>query len=423
MHTFAEHAWASAVLPEADEAAEPYPTAWEVAQTVEVSVGALDTRRLYGEMGIVRTPLVESRLRFGAATLLIKDETMQQSGAFKSRGAASGVLRAAERSPLHVLVTASAGNHALGVAQAGNALGLQTIVECPADISPAKRERLLAAGVTLHAHHSDFDAAKVAALRYKDAPGTAYIDPFDHPDVIAGQSTMGTEIMQDLLARAQGGKLDLHKDSIIIPVAVGGGGELAGIALAVHSARQAGVCGANVRVVGVQMEGCDAMNRAVRNVRQGLSPINLFAPSEFNSRCDGTAVKEVGRLTLPIAAEPALVSGIYTVTEAQLGHAMRRLSAEQFGKRVEPAGALSMAGAMLLAPGMRPRHGDKPPTFVTITCGGNVTAATYQYFNRVALGEQARTLGVLSTQTDQSTLYDVRPAASYRHGTTIAAGP
>jgi threonine dehydratase len=331
-----------------------------------------EQQRFYGEMGVQRTGLTT----FSGDNTLYKLELDQESGAFKSRGAAYGVAKAAERDPeVSTVNTASAGNHGNGVAIAASRLGLSAVVECAETVSIVKADKLAGNGATVHATHPNLETGMSAARQTADEDNrVAFIHPFDDLDVIAGQATMGYELIADLLDRQDAGNVDLLHDPVTVYVPIGGGGLITGVACAFRWAKESGLLGEQVRVVGVQMEGCDAMNRAVDAYRLGQDVDKLFAEGEFNPMADGTAVTEVGKYTLPVVANERLVADVVTVTEAQLFGGMKKLAAHNNGRRVEPAGALATAGVQA--------HGRPGELNISLVTGGNVSAETYEYFRR-----------------------------------------
>jgi len=302
----------------------------------------------------------------GASRVIVADDTVQESGAFKSRGAASAALA----TPAQVLVAASAGNHGNGLAVAGRKLGKQVVIEAAADVSPVKAAKMARNGAVVNAIHESVDAAMPAAHSKAEPDSVAFVHPYDNIDVIAGQATAGLEMLDQLLIEGDRGQIDLHKDPIEIFIPIGGGGLVTGVASVFYWAKTVGLVGENLVVRGVQMEGCDAMRRVVDGQ---VEP--LFAEGEFNPACDGTAVTRVGSLAKSIVSDTRFVQDIMTVTEAELGKAMRHLENLQ-DKRIEPAGALSMAGAQKTMK----QNGYDSRTYLTMSTGKNVSNETWQHF-------------------------------------------
>jgi threonine dehydratase len=330
---------------------------------------------------VERTPLVRSHYDLKGHRGLMKDETVQPSGAYKIRGSTNAVMRAHENDPdLELLYIASAGNAANAATIVGSQFGVTTHVQGMRSMSRKKASDLKQNGAQVHDKYETLeDAMDSAAWRGQQERATS-LHPFDQVEVIAGQATAGFELLADLLDAQERGQLDLLRDPIKLFVPVGGGGLISGVACAVRWAKDQGWLGdSNVQVIGVQMEGCDAMNRAVQKLRQGQEPDNLFRPGEFNKNSDGTAVLKPGKLTLAVVADKEFVQDIVLVSETELGAAMRKSSTR--GSRVEPAGALARAGAEAYARTYPagPR-GQAAETLITFQTGGNVSDELYEHF-------------------------------------------
>lgn len=330
-----------------------------------------DRHRFHEVMGIRKAEF--QTVTSGEHTVIITDDTIQESGAFKSRGAAYAAMTAVG----NVLTAASAGNHGNGVAIAGKRLGKKVVVEAASNASPVKVSNMESNGATVNALHYNVDSAMPAARRRAAELGGVFIHPYDDLRVIAGQATLGFDQLEKLLTDEAEGKLDLMHDSVKVFVPIGGGGLISGVASVFRWAKDNGVVGEQVKIVGVQMQGCDAMRRTVMQQRTERSG-ELFAEGEFNPACDGTAVKNPGKLAQQIVADERFVADIVTVTEEELGHAMHELNAAQ-GKRIEPAGALSMAGALVDMD-----QNDVPTTYVTISSGSNVSQETWDHFAKAS---------------------------------------
>lgn len=254
------------------------------------------------------TPLVECpTLGTGVA---LKLESLNPTGSFKVRGALSALSRLA---PGERVVTASTGNHALGVAWAAGRLGVVATVVCPETASPAKLEALRRADVDLVLHGTSADEAEAHALSLA-GPGARYVSAYNDPDVISGQGTLVGE-----LPRLDGGPV-----TIVTPV--GGGGLAAGAGLAASLLDGA-------RVVGVESEASHAMCSALEAGR--IVPVD-----ERPSLADGlTGNLEPGSVTLELVRRH--VDRVVLVTEEEIAAAMRLLAGE--GLVVEGAGAAGVA--------------------------------------------------------------------------------
>ncbi len=291
--------------------------------------------------GVVRpTPLEYSRAlsdRVGTEVFL-KCENLQRAGSFKIRGAYTRMARLSDEEKARGVVAASAGNHAQGVALAGQLLGIDVRVYMPHGAPMPKLLATEAYGATIEQVGTTIDECLVKAREWETQTGAVLIHPFDHRDIVAGQGTAGLEI------------LDQCPDVRTIVVSTGGGGLLAGISVAVKAARP------DVRIVGVQAEQAAAY------------PLSLAAgkPVAFENMqtmADGIAVGMPGEV--PYALVRELVDGMETVTEEELSRALLFVL-ERAKLVVEPAGAAAVAH--LLGRAGQPIDGP----VVAVLSGGNI---------------------------------------------------
>ncbi|WP_295699492.1 threonine ammonia-lyase [Lapillicoccus sp.] len=291
--------------------------------------------------GVVRpTPLEYSRAlseRVGSEVFL-KCENLQRAGSFKIRGAYTRMARLSDAERARGVVAASAGNHAQGVALAAQLLGIHSKVYMPLGAAMPKLIATRAYGAAVEQLGLTIDECLVAAHAWSAETGAVLIHPFDHPDIVAGQGTCGLEI------------LDQCPDVRTIVVCTGGGGLLAGIAVAVKAVRP------DVRVVGVQAEQAAAYPMSLRAGR----PVPL---ETMSTMADGIAVGTPGIVPYAVVAE--LVDAIDTVSEADLSRALLFLL-ERAKLVVEPAGAAAVA--RLLEPSSRQFEGP----VVAVLSGGNI---------------------------------------------------
>lgn len=294
-------------------------------------------RRAVGER-VVRTPTLacpELSERLGSPVAL-KAECLQETGSFKLRGALNKVAALGQGADAG-LITASAGNHARAVARAARLRGVGCEVFMPRDAAVSKVAAVEGLGARVRLGGDSVDEVLELALQRGAETGAAFVHPFDDLDVIAGQGTLGLELLDDVPDLAR----------VIVPV--GGGGLAAGIGVAL---RQAGV---TVQLIGVQAASCapflDAL--AGREAR----------PASATTIADGIAVKRPGRLTLPLLSE--LAGAFLTATEDQIADAMVFL-AESAKLVAEGAGAAAVAA--LMHAGLEPVQG----TTVLVVSGGNV---------------------------------------------------
>ncbi|MEO9152605.1 MAG: threonine ammonia-lyase [Lapillicoccus sp.] len=291
--------------------------------------------------GVVRpTPLEYSRglsERVGSEVFL-KCENLQRAGSFKIRGAYTRMARLTDEERARGVVAASAGNHAQGVALAAQLLGIRSKVYMPLGAPMPKLLATRAYGAEVEQLGLTIDECLVAARAWEAETGAVLIHPFDHPDIVAGQGTCGLEI------------LDQCPDVKTIVVCTGGGGLLAGIAVAVKAVRP------DVRIVGVQAEQAAAYPMSLRAGR----PVPL---ESMATMADGIAVGSPGVVPFSVVAE--LVDGVDTVSEADLSRALLFLL-ERAKLVVEPAGAAAVA--RLLEPSSRQFEGP----IVAVLSGGNI---------------------------------------------------
>ncbi|MFC4783389.1 threonine ammonia-lyase [Nocardioides sp. MAHUQ-72] len=287
----------------------------------------------------VYTPMEESRWlsAFAGGPVSLKCENLQRTGSFKARGAYVRISRLSEEERAHGVVAASAGNHAQGVALAAQLLGIKSTVFMPegAPIPKEKATRGYGADVIFHGRY--LENALEAAHEFAAETGAVLIHPFDHVDIVAGQGTVGLEILEQVP----------EVQTVLVPT--GGGGLLAGVAIAVKSLRP------DVRVIGVQAKGAAAYPDSLA---QG-HPVPL---ESMTTMADGIAVGRPGDITF--AAVRDHVDEILTVSEDSMSRALLALL-ERAKMVVEPAGAAAVA-AML----------DRPTEFTTPTVallsGGNI---------------------------------------------------
>jgi threonine dehydratase len=293
-----------------------------------------------GLAGVARvTPLEPCRpltARVGGPVWL-KCENLQRAGSYKVRGAYTRIARLGEEGRAHGVVAASAGNHAQGVAVAASLLGTPATVFMPVGAPLPKVAATRGYGAAIHLAGDTIDEALEHAEAFAARTGAVLIHPFDHPDVIAGQGTVGLEILQQC------------PDVGTVVVGVGGGGLISGLAVAVKTQKP------DVRVVGVQAVGAAAVPASLAAGR----PVRLASMSTI---ADGIAVGRPGEITF--AHVSSIVDEVVTVTEEDISQALLMLL-ERSKLVVEPAGAVGVAAIMAGAVTV------KPPVVVLLT-GGNI---------------------------------------------------
>ena len=268
-----------------------------------------------------------------------KLETLQPTGSFKVRGGLAAVSATLEEEPGRAVVASSAGNHGLGLAYAASKLGAQVTVVVPTGASAAKVSALQQFDVRLVLYGEGYREAETHALELAARDGRRYVSPYNDPDVIAGQSTLARELLEQVS----------NLGTVVVPC--GGGGLLAGVTL--------GLAGTGVRVVGIESEASPSMSTAL--AVGGIVPINVEP-----TVADGLAGNlEPGAVTVGIALEHGV--SVLTVSEADIRSAMA-YAATKMGLVLEGAGAVGVAA---LRAGVITPDPDDRETVVILT-GRNV---------------------------------------------------
>ncbi|MEI5035522.1 threonine ammonia-lyase [Streptomyces sp. NPDC020755] len=296
----------------------------------------------------------------------LKCENLQRTGSFKLRGA---YVRISGLTPVERaagVVAASAGNHAQGVALASSLLGVRSTVFMPVGAPLPKVAATREYGAEVRLHGQVVDETLAAAQRYAEETGAVFIHPFDHPDIIAGQGTVGLEILEQC------------PEVRTIVLGVGGGGFAAGVAVAVKALRP------DVRIIGVQAEGaaCYPPSLAAGH------PVSLDSPATM---ADGIKVGRPGDVPYRLIEE--LVDEVRTVTEDELSSALL-LCLERAKLVVEPAGASPVA-ALLSDP-----KAFRGPV-VAVLSGGNVDPLLMQRILRHGMSAAGRYLSLRLRLTDR----------------------
>ncbi|HEY0502407.1 MAG TPA: threonine dehydratase [Lysobacter sp.] len=277
-----------------------------VASDVDVGVGEVLAAQARLRPYLAVTPIHYAE-RFGC---WLKLENLQRTGSYKVRGALNALLAARERGDRRTVIAASAGNHAQGLAWAGYRLRMPVITVMPRCAPQTKIAGVAHWGATVRLHGDSYDEAKAFAAELALQNDYRVLSAFDDRDVIAGQGTVGIELAA------------LVPDVVLVPI--GGGGLASGVALALKSQ--------GVRIVGAQVEGVDAMARALKGDHSLREPVATLA--------DGTKVKQPGRLTEALLRD--LLDDIVIVREAELRETLVRLALEEH-VIAEGAGALALA--------------------------------------------------------------------------------
>jgi threonine dehydratase len=294
---------------------------------------------------VLDTPCVESRTlgQILGCQVFLKFENLQFTASFKERGALNKLATLVESGvPLKGVIAASAGNHAQGVAHHAQRLGLRAVIVMPVLTPTVKVERTRGFGAEVVLHGETFDAAREKALELAEAEGLTFVHPFDDADVIAGQGTIGLEMLQ------------AQPDLDTLVIAIGGGGLISGIATAARALKP------GIQIVGVQTARFPAMVNAVKGTTH---------PQGTNTIAEGIAVGRPGQLTREIIGR--LVDDLMLVEEGDIEQALVMLL-EIEKTLVEGAGAAGLAALI-----------KEPKRFAgrkvgLVLCGGNIDPVMLQ---------------------------------------------
>lgn len=302
--------------------------------------------------------------RITGGEVFLKLENLQKTGSFKVRGAAYAMSQLTDKEKEAGVIAASAGNHAQGVAYAATRLGIKSTIVMPVFSPVAKIQATQGYGGNVVLHGSSFDDALAHALDNAEKTGATFLHPFNDEDVIAGQGTIGLEI------------LDECPDVDVIAVPVGGGGLVSGISIAVKEQHP------DVEIYGVEAASAASMQASIETGK-------VVKVKDLDTVCDGIAVKKPGKLTFRIAKD--LLSGVVTVEELEVTRTLFMLL-ERAKIVVEPAGCVGLAAY---------QHGKiniKGKTAVAVLSGGNIDMS---FLSRVVekelfrMGRSVRVRGVI----------------------------
>ncbi len=316
-------------------------------------IAALLDGPFYSDTGVLKTPLEYSRALAGLSgcKVYLKCENLQTTGSFKIRGATSAVLKLSEADKVKGVITASSGNHGAATATAAKALGIPVTIYVPESISALKEEKITRSGATLIKVPGTGEIAEREAARVAREQGLTYISPYNHVDIIAGQGTIGEEILADL------------PDVDAIFASVGGGGLISGIGSRVLCSNP------QVEIVGCWPEHAPAMLECMRAGK-------VIDVPEQATLSDGTAggVDE-DSLTLPLCK--AVISSTVTVSESEIAHAMKLVHAHH-GYIIEGAAGVALAGLLKNSERYQGKN------VVIVLCGENVSEDTFKAAMEIA---------------------------------------
>ena len=294
--------------------------------------------------------------------VFLKREDLQPVFSFKLRGAYNKISLLKEKGGVERVVTASAGNHAQGVAYSARKLKLKSTIVMPVTTPSIKVKAVKNLGAKVVLVGDSYDDAYVHAIKLSKNPKFAFVHPFDDPDVIAGQGTIGKEILDEF---------DKKIDAVFVPV--GGGGLIAGIGAYIKNLKP------NIKIIGVEPKEAAGLYESIKaNRRVTLKEVGLFV--------DAVAIKQVGKVTFPIIKE--CIDEVVTVTVDEICAAVEDIFQETRNIS-EPAGALSLAGLKKLAKS----RGWKNKNLVAINSGANLNFDRLSHIvERVQLGEKKEVL-------------------------------
>lgn len=305
---------------------------------------------------IAQTPLVYSDVFSNECNndVYIKPENFQKTGAFKIRGAYNKIASLTEEQRNQGVIASSAGNHAQGVAYAAKLLGCKATIVMPITTPLIKVNATKGHGAEVVLHGDCYDDAYAKACELQEANNYTFVHPFNDLEVIAGQGTIGVEILEELP----------DADYVLVPV--GGGGLISGIAAAIKSINP------NVRILGVEPEGAMAMKKSLESKERVTLP-------SVHTIAEGVAVKEVGDVCFEFSK--AYVDGIVTVSDYDIMEAFLLLI-EKHKMVSENAGALALAGLKKI-----PAVGKK---VVCVLSGGNIDVVTVSSMINKGLSSRGR---------------------------------
>jgi len=321
--------------------------------------------------GIVhRTPMTPSATfsALSGADVSLKLENLQRTGSFKIRGAYNKIASLSPSERARGVVAASAGNHAQGVALGARLAGTSAVIVMPERASLAKAEAVRGYGAELHLHGRDYNEAEARALAIGAERGAAFVHAFNDPHVIAGQGTLGLELLEDVP----------DVETVIVPV--GGGGLAAGVALALKAKRP------DIRIVGVEPSGAAKLPESLR--KGAVVPLTTV-----NTIADGLAARRVGELCF--AAIQKHVNEVVQVEDDDVALAILMLI-ERAKTLVEGAGAVGLAA--LLSGKVRVRPGEK---VAVVLSGGNIDVTLLDQILQRGLAQTGRVLRMRTVLEDR----------------------
>lgn len=313
------------------------------------------------------TPLAKAYGIAPDCQLYLKPENLQNTGSFKLRGSGYKIAMLSEEEKKRGVIACSAGNHAQGVALAASKCGIQSLICLPDSAPISKIEATKGYGAQVCLVEGCYDDAYAKALELRDEKGYTFVHPFDDENVIAGQGTIGLEIVNDLD--------DI--DAVIVPI--GGGGLISGVAKAVKELKP------SCQVIGVQAEGAASMYEALRQDK-------IITLPKVGTIADGIQVKTAGELTFDMCRK--YVDKVVTVSESEIAAAILTILEKQ--KLItEGAGAVSVAAVM------SGKIDVKGKTVCALLSGGNVDVTMLERIIKHGLTAEGRVASFSTVLPDQ----------------------
>lgn len=315
--------------------------------STKLSIGLADVlaarERLRGSVYQSPSPYSHTLSGLTGQQVYLKLENLQMTGSFKERGALNRIATLTPEQASRGVIAASAGNHAQGVAYHATKRGLRALIVMPLTTPLVKVTATRNFGAEVLLHGANYDEAYAEARRQCDLQGLTFIHPFDDPDVMAGQGTIGLELLDQIP----------QLEAVVVPI--GGGGLIGGIACAIKEARAASGK-PEIKVVGVQTSRLASMVEAVK----AGEPVTIEPSTTI---ADGIAVRRAGELTLPMVE--SYVDEIVTVEEDEIASAILMLL-EREKTLAEGAGATALAALLQQRTSLKDQH------TAVLVCGGNI---------------------------------------------------
>ena len=316
---------------------------------------------------INRTPVIPSTGITDECRLFLKADCLQKTGAFKLRGAYYKIATLSDEEKARGVIACSAGNHAQGVAFAARDMGIHAVICIPQGAPLSKIEATRSYGAEVVLVPGVYDDAYAEAIRLRDEKGYTFIHPFDDYSIMAGQGTIGLEILQQL------------PDVDMIVTAIGGGGLISGVAKAVKELKP------SCQVIGVQAEGAASMYEALRQDK-------IITLPQVGTMADGIQVKTAGTLTFDMCRQ--YVDKVVTVSESEIAAAILTILEKQ--KLItEGAGAVSVAAVMA------GKLDVKGKTVCALLSGGNVDVTMLERIIKHGLTAEGRIASFSTVLPDQ----------------------